>query len=54
MFRISIFENKDRYNEAVKKVIALKKQGINEEEITKNLSSDFQEKEIIGLLKKLE
>ena len=53
MFRISIFENKDRYTEAVKKVIALKEQEINEEEIPKNLSSDFQEKEIIVLLKDL-
>ena len=50
MFRQSIYENKDRYNDAVKKVIELKKQEIEVEEIPKKLSSLFQEKEILGLI----
>lgn len=50
MFRQSIYENKDKYNDAVKKVIELKEQGIDESEIPNNLSTLFQEKEIKQLL----
>ena len=53
MFRQSIYENKDRYNDAVKKVIELKKQEIEVEEIPKKLSPLFQEKEILGLINDL-
>lgn len=53
MFRQSIYENKDRYNDAVRKVIELKKQEIEVEEIPKRLSSLFQEKEILGLINDL-
>lgn len=53
MFRQSIYENKDRYIDAVKKVIELKKQEIEVEEIPKRLSSLFQEKEILGLINDL-
>lgn len=50
MFRQSIYENKDRYKEAVIKVLNLKEQGFKEEEIPQNLSPFFQEKEIISLI----
>ncbi len=53
MYRKPIYENNERYSEAVKKVIELKEQGLKEEEIPKNLSSVFQEKEIIGLINDL-
>ena len=50
MFRQSIHENNERYSEAVKKVIELKKEGIEHREIPDKLSAYYQEKEIKKLL----
>jgi hypothetical protein len=50
MYRQSIHENKDRFSEAVKKVIELKNEGIEDHIIPEKLATYFQEKEIKKLL----
>jgi hypothetical protein len=51
MYRKSIYENNERYYEAVTKVFELKRQGCNEEEIPNKLANLYQENEITGLIK---